>query len=169
VSLREKLRAKPPRTVVHPLVLEDTTAQEAALQRVRWERVAAEMQQPAGGKPSRRLTAARKAEAAALAALAACAEPLTIRALLPADWEALVASHPPGEGVDTEWDEVTFRAGAVAACVDGDMTADDWAEFFGSPRCTVGERDTLWLLVLRLNLRAPELTQLPKDWPATTS
>lgn len=170
MSLREKLRAKPPRTAVHPMVLGDTAEAEAALRAARVARIVAQSQEkPDAKKRSPKLTAAIAAEEAAAAELGKLAEPVTVHAVPPADWEALVAAHPPGEGVDAEWDEVTFRPAAVAACVDSDMTEEDWAEFFASDRCSVGERDALWIVVLALNLRAPELSQLPKDWTPTKS
>jgi hypothetical protein len=170
VSLREKLRAKPPRTVVHPMVLGDTAEAEAALRVARVARIIAQSEEQKGAKKrSPKLAAALAAEEAAAAELGKLAEPVTVRAMPPADWEALVAAHPPQPKTDSQWDEATFMPAAVAGSVDSDMTEEDWAEFFASDRCSVGERDALWILVLALNLRAPELSQLPKDWTSTKS
>jgi hypothetical protein len=96
--------------------------------------------------------------AAARAAVEACYEPVTLTALLPADFEALVAlpEHAPREGKDEKWNGETFPRACFMACVDtsGDMSAEDWAAF-ATENVSAGERESLRLAAISLNARWP--------------
>lgn len=109
----------------------------------------------------------------------ACFEQLTIRALRPKMYEALIAEHPPTrEQTATatapheapQWNRDTFRPALLAACVEGDMTAEDWAAWL-EEHSSRGEGDKLFVVTLALNEaeRLPESVMLPKGSPLTPS
>lgn len=102
--------------------------------------------------------AARKVDGAQ-AKLDACYEPLTLTALPPADFEALMAAHPPTKeqrSKDFEWNEETFRPALLAVTVEGDMTEDDWAEMNKSGQITWGEFTALFNACLNVNSRSSD-------------
>lgn len=94
---------------------------------------------------------------AAQRAVDACYEQLTITALPPVDMEALLEAHPP---VDREhktmFNPVTFVPALLAACVDSDVTEEDWAEYTTKGPMTPGEVNELFRVVWDLNYRAPD-------------
>jgi len=109
----------------------------------------------------------------------ACYEYLTIRALRPKAYEKLMAEHPPTPEQSAaapapheapQWDRETFRPALLAACVEGDMTAEDWAVWL-EEHSARGEGDKLFVVTLALNEaeRLPESVMLPKGSPLTPS
>lgn len=93
-------------------------------------------------------------------------ERITVRALPPDEWEALVAVHPPEE-YEVErglWYHLaTFRPAALAACVvtpEGEepLTAEDWAELTKGKHLSNGDINALFMTTLRLNDRSPQVT-----------
>jgi hypothetical protein len=117
------------------------------------------------GEGSDEARAASALERDAEAALSACLEPLSVTALPGGDYEALVAAHPPRKGDDGDWHPETFRPALMEACIEGDMTAEDWSQWL--KEAPTGVSDALWLDVLAVNVRPPELAVTPKGWPAT--
>lgn len=95
---------------------------------------------------------------AARTVVEACYEPVTLTALPPADFEALVAlpEHAPRPGEDEKWNAETFPRACFLACVedDGDMTAQDW-DAFTAENISQGERESLFLSAIGLNARWP--------------
>ncbi len=110
--------------------------------------------------------------------LEACFAKVTLRALSPADYEALIEKHPPtAEQVAAagknpadrpEYNGDTFYPALFTACAEGDMTEDDWAAFF-QEHVSHGERRQLYMAVLAVNEneRMPEAMHTPKGLPGT--
>lgn len=104
-----------------------------------------------------RLEKARKA-------VEACYESITLTAMVPAEFEALVAKpeHLPRDGHDERWNADTFPPAAFLASVStDDLTADEWAEFTSS-HLSQGERTHLFMTAVGLNARWPD-GAIPKD------
>ena len=160
-SARERLLGKKRLSITYRVRVDDTEEAERALEEARsayrQALIAADSEDDA---PVRN---AKRRRDRAREALEACYEPLTINALRPADLEKLLGEHPAQDedGSDALWHTATFRPALLAACVDSDMTADDWAVFC-EENLGRGERDDLWLTVLDVNHRAPDST-IPKD------
>lgn len=84
-----------------------------------------------------------------------------VRALSPADWEALVGQHPPADE-KADWNAATFYPAMLAETVtmctkDGPESAspEEWIEMFRSgDGLTLGEKNTLINTALRLNTTA---------------
>jgi L-asparaginase II len=107
--------------------------------------------------------AAKARVEAARAAVDECYEVLTVTALPPADLEALIAAHPPtGEQKDAVYNQDTFRPALFAACVEGDMTEQDWAQWCTKGPVSLGERNELFWVAWGVNGRAADLRSLPK-------
>lgn len=142
MSLRERLakRARPS-TTFH-LRVEDDTAARMELDAAR-----------ASGDDDR--------VAAAQAAVDACYEALAITALTPADWEALVDAHPATpeqrKAKPEAWcNQTTFLPALLAACVEGDETEDDWADFTSKGALSLGETNALFDAAMAVNQRWPD-------------
>jgi len=86
------------------------------------------------------------------AALAACYEPVVVRALPPAEFEALVAQHPPRDGKDEPYNPETFNPELFLACVQGDYTREEW-ETEIIPQLSKGEQLGLITAAVGLNGR----------------
>lgn len=86
----------------------------------------------------------------AQAALAACFEPITLRALPPGEYEALVAAHKDEKAEDGV-DSAGLRRAAFLACVQGDLSEAEWDEVFA--QCSMGERVALFATALAVNIR----------------
>lgn len=105
---------------------------------------------------------------AAQAAVDSHCETIRLHALPPAEFEALIAAHPPPDGSRDGWDETTLRAPLVAACAEGDMTEDDWAELLTKGPVTTGEARALFAAALGVNDRTADL-RVGKDSTPTRS
>jgi hypothetical protein len=89
---------------------------------------------------------------------------VTLRALSPPEWEALVELHPPTEeqqGRGAQWNAATFRPALLAACVvppedePEPLTAEYWERVVKDGELGAGEYNTLCNAAVTLNLRAP--------------
>lgn len=151
MNLRERLAAAQRRTTTHPLRIEDDAAPRAEL--------AASL---AEGDEQR--------VAAARSAVDACHETLTIVALAPDDWEALVAAHPPTEQQkDAWWNPATFIPALLAECVASDVTAADWADYTTKGPMSLGEVTSLVNAALDVNHRVSDSRALGKGSTETRS
>lgn len=115
------------------------------------------------------LAAARAAEdesriVAAQHAVEACYEQVQITALPPADMEALLAEHPPPEGSKDQkiFNRATFVPAFLAACVESDVTEEDWAVYVTTGAMTIGEAAALFDAAWSINYRTPD-PSVPKD------
>lgn len=103
--------------------------------------------------------AARREVDKTIKALDGCFATVTVRAMPPEEFEALIAAHPPEQGKDggdagEAWSDVTFPRAAFLACVDGDMSRAEWEKFLDT-QCSQAERLQLYNAALSVNVRAP--------------
>jgi hypothetical protein len=160
MSLRDQLRGRSQPTEVIRLPLDPSawTRVERELAALRWQLEEARSQ---GGRDTTALRARVEDAQARLDGLP-CME-VTLRALPPPEWEALVELHPATEEQQTQgqrWNPTTFRPAVLAACVvtaDGEdpMSADDWEQAAKLGEIGVGEYNALFSAAVNLNLRAP--------------
>lgn len=151
MSLREKLLNRQRPSVTYPLQVRDTAEAakrvEEARGAVRLTQLRGDAQQVA--KAKRELKQAEKA-------LDDCHVEIVIRALPPAEFEELVKAHPPRKDTDDEaWNIETFPRACFLACVEGDMSEQDWDRFV-EENCSQGERESLRLAALAVNTRIPD-------------
>lgn len=98
-----------------------------------------------------------------------CYEQVTVRALPPEDFERLVAAYPPreakdlkaGEEPDEAWNDKTFPRALFLACVDGELSREEWEKFIDG-QCSQAERGQLFLAAQVVNVRMPSVA-IPKD------
>ena len=105
---------------------------------------------------------------AARAEVDGCYEQIVLRAMPPADYERLIAAHPPTDeqrGKGEIWDPDSFRPALLAACADGDMTEQDWVAFLAE-HVSAAERQGLYVAALAVNEqeRVAESVSVPKGW-----
>ncbi len=90
-------------------------------------------------------------------------ERVTVRALPPSDWEALVEAHPPPDGGkqnNAVWNVSTFRTALLAVSVvlpDGE-DPPDWDELTRAGHLTAGELNMLFEAAITVNARAPQVS-----------
>lgn len=170
-SLKARLAGRQRPTLVYPLLVdadahvEAVTALDEAVRA--WRQVALR-----DDNDSERL-AAQSTVDAARAAVDACFEQIRLQAMPPAEYERLIAAHPPTDeqrGKGEIWNPDSFRAALLAACTAGDMTEQDWAEFLAE-RCSTAERQGLFVAALAVNEqeRVAESLTVPKGWTPTRS
>lgn len=90
-------------------------------------------------------------------------ERVTLQALPPAEWEALVEFHPATEEQQAkggQWNIATFRPALLAACVvpaDGEepLSETDWELLSKDGALSLGELNRLYNTAVDLNIRAP--------------
>lgn len=173
-SQRDRLMGRELPSVAHAIAVKDPTAAIRSCNRA--ERVLLHAERSGDAEAIKRTKAAlgraqRKVDA--------CYEVLTVRALLPGAYEALIADHPPTpEQVAAapapheapQWNRETFRAALLAACVDNDMTEDDWNTWL-TEHASRGEGQRLFVAALAVNEneRLPESVMLPKGSLRTRS
>ncbi|MEO3875525.1 hypothetical protein ABGB18_42660 [Nonomuraea sp. B12E4] len=160
-SLRERLLNRPRPSGTCPVRIDDDTearkeAGQASILLNLLDAQGESADQAAVRKAKARL---KKAEAA----LKACYEFVTLRALPPDDFEALVDAHKPRPGTDDQqWDNETFPKAVFVACVESDLSADDWEHIWTSVLSNA-ERIELSNAAIRVNIRVPD-SSLPKGW-----
>lgn len=89
-------------------------------------------------------------------------EDVTVRALPPSEWEALLDLHPPAEDQrgGERWNVQTFRPALLAVSVvpaqgDEPMTESDWEQLAKEGSIAAGELGMLFDAAVSLNLRTP--------------
>lgn len=100
-------------------------------------------------------------------------EQVVINALPATVLEELVAQHPPTpKQLETQpppsFNRDTFYPALLAACVQSDMSAEEWTEAMTSGDLVLGEVSTLIEVAMQLNDRSPAVT-LGKDSTPTRS
>lgn len=152
-SQRDRLMGRTRPSDTYHLPVEDDTDARAAVEAAREALSVAQMR-----LDERAAEAVGEAEAALADAnerLAACYEPVLIRAMEPNQFEALAAEHPARKDRNERWNEETFPRALFFASVVGDMTSEDWAAFL-TERCSEGERNGLYLTAKIVNARMPD-------------
>lgn len=90
---------------------------------------------------------------------------LLVRAIPADEFEQLELDHPPTPEQAERglpWDVATYVPALLAACVDGDMTEQDWRELRRAGGIAAGESSALFALCLQVNDRSPD-AHLGKD------
>lgn len=152
---RERLLARRRPRVVHQLAVEDDTAAVAELSAAKDELATASFRSDEAMEEA--VSAAEKRVAKARRTVEACYEPLTLTAMPPAEFEALIAKpeYAPREGKTEQWNGETFPRACFLACVDtSDLSPDEW-EAFVDGSLSQGERDALFLAAISVNARWP--------------
>ena len=152
---RERLLARRRPSTVYQLAVDDDTAAVAAVAAAKDELGTARFR--SDDSAAQAVTDAEERLAAARAAVEACYEPVTLTALPPAEFEALIAKpeYAARDGKDERWNVDTFPRACFLACVDtGDLTAEEWAEF-ADGSLSQGEREALFLAAVSVNARWP--------------
>jgi hypothetical protein len=161
VSLRERLLNRPRPSGTCPVRVEDDTEARQEVEQARMLLNLLVMQGDAADKAAVRNAKARlkKAEQA----LNACYEFVTLRALRPDDFEALVDVHKPRPGTDDRtWNNETFPKACFFACVESDLLLEDWEQIWTTVLSNA-ERIELSNSAIRVNIRVPD-SSLPKGW-----
>ena len=86
-----------------------------------------------------------------------CYEPVTLTALPPVEFEALVAKpeYAPRDGKGEKWNADTFPRACFLACVDtSGLSTQEWAEFVDGS-LSQGEREALFMTAVGINARWP--------------
>lgn len=161
MSLRERLLSRPRPSGSYPLRIDDDTEarkdveQAQALLRI--------MEIQGGAADQGAVRKARSALKKAESRLQACYEFVTLRALPPDDFEALVGAHKPREATtDQLWNNETFPNACLLACAESDLSEQDW-ELVWTKVLSNAERIELSNAAIRVNVRVPD-SSLPKGW-----
>ena len=153
---RERLLARKRPTVDYQLAVEDDTDAVAELNAAKEALDRARFRDDDNANAA--IMGAEARLDAARAAVEACYEPATLTALLPADFEAMIArpEYAPRDGKEEKWNGDTFPAACFLACVDtsGDMSAQDWATFV-TENVSQAEREHLYVTAIAINARWP--------------
>jgi hypothetical protein len=163
VSLRERLLNRPRPSGQFPLRVDDDTAARDELERARRLLTMLLLQ---GGAAEPALQQARADVKAAEDKLQACFEFVTLRALLAADFEALVAAHPPRPDTrDDMYNLDTFPKACFLACVEGELSQEEWERLW-EIGLSNAEQIVAGNAAIRVNIRTPD-ESLPKGWERT--
>lgn len=152
---RERLLARRRPSIVYQLAVEDDTEARAEFDAAKDALNTAQFRtdddaEQAVTEAQRRVTKARRS-------VEACYEPVTLTALAPAEFEALIAKpeYAPRDGKTEQWNAETFPKACFLACVDtGDLSVDEW-EALVDGALSQGERESLFLAAVGVNARWP--------------
>lgn len=173
MSLKDELNARELPSAEYAIQRKDPSEAQAELEKAARALRQAEIR---GDKTPEHKADLKRCKAAVTRAkkkVESCFTVITIRAIETDQYEDLISDHPPTDeqlaeaGKDPadrpEWNEDTFYPALLAACVDGDMTAGDWADFL-EHKLSRGERRQLMyaLIAVNENERMPESMMLPK-------
>jgi hypothetical protein len=152
---RERLLARKRPTVNYQLAVMDDADAVAELAAAKEALATARLRVDEGAEQATADAEAHLAEARA--AVEACYEPVTLTALPPVEFEALIAKpeYAARDGKDERWNAETFPRACFLSCVTGDdLSADEWLEFVDGS-LSQGEREALFLAAVGLNARWP--------------
>lgn len=160
MSLRERLRGRERPVETYLLRVDDTAdAQQAYNTAVEEFRIAKLIAND--GETGPEVDKAQRAVDRARKKIEACFEPVKIRALAPPDYEALLADHPAKKDSNEPFGEGFPRA-LFLACVEGDMSAEEWGEFLDKS-CSRQEQLELYGTAILVNNRTTTGDGIPKD------
>ncbi|GAA4100948.1 hypothetical protein [Nonomuraea soli] len=165
-SSRDRILGRPAPTAVYKLRVADTAAAAQALTDAQSE---LGILLVSGEGDEATLERARDRLASARADLEACFEPIVCTAMAPADFEGLVAKHPPREDhpEDETWNMSTFPHELFAKCAPDYLTPEEWAEWLKT-RVNEGEQVGLVNTAIKANTRSMD-ESIPKDWTSMLS
>lgn len=167
MSLKDDLSGRRRPSTPYTIQLTDPSESAAALNQAQRMLRQAEIKDDKAELKKRRTAVTR-----ATAKVQECFRVFEIAALEADVYEDLIEDHPPtpeqiekaGKGPDErpEWNDKTFYPALLEACVDDDMTTEDWTGFL--KRMSRGERRQLQytLVAINENVRLPESMMLPK-------
>lgn len=157
MSLKERLLARERPTATYPCrvaPVEETQDAEAALAAARKAALAVRVDDKTATRKAKKILAEAEARRDA------CYERITLRALPPAEFEALGDTYP--DAPDDASDEVRrqhdeeYLHSVFLASVEGDLTDEEWAEFV-QQHLSTGERNDLYNLAIAVNGRVRAL------------
>lgn len=160
-AFRARLKAKKHRTTTYDMVIvEDEVADAAELNLAGAER---DLRRAKVGDDEDEIAVAEAALEQARAAVKACYDTLTFRALPSHEFEALISAHEPSKEQQKkgdQWNTDTFSPALLAACcVDSDLSEEEWAEELAS--WSVADRNAIFSAALSANVTARSIT-IPK-------
>lgn len=150
MSLKARLSQRELPTAEFPLRISDDSEARGELTAAQYELRLAEGREESAAK----IKAAKAKVDKAQKKLDAHYETLKLHAIPSVEMEALITKHPPKRDSEDSWNVETFRPALIAACVEGDMTEQDWAEFLA--KAPLGEVRELFTAALRVNDRSPD-------------
>jgi hypothetical protein len=153
-SQRDRLTGRTRPSDTYHLLAEDDTAARAAVEAALEALGTARMR--LDDRAAEAVSEAETALARANEALAACYEPVVIRAMHPKKFEELAAEHPPRKDQEERWNRDTFPRALFLDSVVGEMTREDWESFLEDGRCSDGEQNGLFLTAQLVNARIPD-------------
>ncbi|MCW2767777.1 MAG: hypothetical protein JWO11_3736 [Nocardioides sp.] len=166
MSLRDRLLNRPRPFDTYPLRVDDDTEARKGVEQA-WTLLRLLQYQGEAADESAVRSAKQDLEQAE-SVLAACYEPVTLRAMRPGDFETLIGRHKPREGTkDQAWNLDTFPRACLMECVESDLTPQEWDQVWADV-LNHGEQGELCNAAIRVNVRAPDST-LPKGWTQTQS
>lgn len=157
MSLKERLLARERPTATYPCrvaPVEETQEAEQGLAAARKVALSVKADdKDATRKAKRLLTQAEKRRDA-------CYEPIVLRALPPAEFEALGDTYPEADEKDSEevrrQRDEEYLHGVFLASVEGDLTEAEWTEFV-QQHLSTGERNDLYNIAIAINGRVRAL------------
>lgn len=150
---RDRLLSRSRPTTIHHLRVEDDTDARAAVEAAQEALGVARMRMDA--RATEAVTEAENTLEKARADLAACYEPVVIRAMEPRRFEDLVAQHPARDGKDERWNVETFPRALFLASVVGELSREEWEQVLDE-QCSEGEQNGLFLDAQLVNARMPD-------------
>ena len=164
MSLRERLLKRPRPSDSYPLRIDDDTEARKKLEQARTLLRLLQFQGAASDESA--LAQAKADLAAAEVEMAACYEPVVLRAMRPGAFEKLIGKHKPRPDTDDRtWNLDTFPQACLDECLESDLTETEWDEIW-TEVLSSAERVELCNAAIRVNVRVPDST-LPKGWTQT--
>lgn len=148
MNLRERLEAKQRRRLVVPILVSDPSTDQHVLNGAM---VALQVAQGREQVEQDEVEVLRKAQEEAAAAVQAHYAEVELQAMSGNDWEAAMAAW---SGDEIDWPRALAPL-LAQSCVDEELRDEAWwAERLADPAWSEGDRDTLKMALLRLNVTA---------------
>lgn len=148
MSLRERLEAKQRRRLTVPILVSDPTTDQHVLNGAT---VALQVAQAREEPQADEVEILRKAQEEAATAVQAHFAEVELQAMSGNDWEAAMAAW---SGEEIDWPKALAPL-LAQSCVDEGLQDEQWwAERLAGPAWSEGDRDTLKMALLRLNVTA---------------